>query len=238
VDNVKGLGLTASLSYSQEGLGILIEGKDYRGLAGQINAPPPCNPDGESINEGADEQGFNVKLNASPWDWLWLDAAYSGAWDSTRESRLDRIGIETRLDIKGHTLIPYFKLIDREIPGGINPQNDLLEAGISYETLVGEVSLHFKPYYRRVSEALDSWHEPHVLLEAGWRSWMISAGGAVVMKGDSLDVWPWGALRFNAYPWDITLSYGRFKGEYICKNGVCAYELPFEGLKADLTVYF
>ncbi|MBN2380024.1 hypothetical protein JXM67_09515 [candidate division WOR-3 bacterium] len=238
VDNIKGLGVTASASYAQRGLGILVEAKDYRGLAGEINAPIPCNPDGESVNEGADEQGYNVNLNLAPWDWLWLDASYSSAWDSARESRLDRIGAETRIDVAGHTFIPYFIFIDREIPGGINPQNDLLEAGLSYETLIGSVSLHLKPYYRYITEAAESWHEPHLLAELGFGSWMLSGGGVAEVREDSTELWPWGSIRYNAYPWEITLSYGRFKGEYICKNGVCAYELPFNGLKADLTLYF
>ena len=239
-DNINGLGFFASLSYSQRGLGILLEGKDYKGLAGGINAPPPCNPDAESINEGADEQGYNVSLNLAPWDWFWLDASYSSAWDSTWESTLDRIGGEPHIDLAGHTFIPFFTLIDREIPGAINPENDRLEAGLSYETLIGEVFLHLKGSYRSVTEAVETWDEIRPLLEVGWREFLVSAGGVAELHdgADSLELWPWGAIRYGAYPWEITLSYGRFKGSYICKNGICAYELPFEGLKADLTLYF
>ncbi|MBD3286889.1 hypothetical protein GF359_09645 [candidate division WOR-3 bacterium] len=238
VDNVKGLGLTGSLSYAQQGFGILLEVKDYKGLAGDINAPIPCNPDGESINEGADEQGFNVSLNLAPADWLWFEGSFSQAWDSTGDNSLRRIGAETRLDISTHTFTPFFTLIDREIPGGINPQNDMMEAGISYEILVGQVSLHLKPYYRRITEAAETWDEPHLLAEAGWESFLFSLGGVAEMRTDSIKLWPWGSLSYDAYPWEITFSYGRFKGEYICKSGVCAYELPFDGLKADLKLYF
>jgi len=238
VDNIKGFGLTASLSYAQQGFGILLEAKDYKGLAGEINAPIPCNPDGESINEGADERGFNVSLNLAPWDWLWIEGAYSQAWDSTKESRLQRIGVETRVDVAGQTVIPYFTLIDREIPGSINPENDMMEAGLSFETLIGSVSLHLKPYYRMVTEATDSWNEPHLLAELGWSDFLFAAGGVAELRAEEMELWPWGSVRYNAYPWEITLSYGRFKGEYICKNGVCAFELPFDGFKADLKLYF
>ncbi|MBA7597988.1 hypothetical protein ES703_04997 [subsurface metagenome] len=236
-NNIKGLGLTASLSYSQKGIGILLEAKDYRGLAGGINAPPPCNPDAESINQGADEQGYHLALNLAPWDWLWVDASYSSAWDSTRESTLDRIGVEPRIDLAGHTFIPFFTLIEREIPGALNTENDRLEAGLSYETLIRDFSLHLKGSYRHVKEVTEAWDEPRVLVELGWRSFAVSGGGVAEIKGEP-ELWPWGAIRYNAYPFDLTLSYGRFKGEYICKNGVCAYELPFEGIKADVTLYF
>ncbi len=240
VDNIAGLGLTASLSYSQQGIGILFEVKDYNGLAGGINAPAPCNPDGESINEGADERGYNVAVNLAPWNWLWIDASYSSAWDSTKESTLDRLGVEPRIDVAGHTFIPFFTWIDREIPGASNPQNDMMEAGLSYETLIGQVSLHTKGAYRNVTEAAESWNELRPLLEVGWKEFLVSAGGVAKLHdgADSLELWPWGAVRYNAYPWEIMFSYGLFKGEYICKNGVCAYELPFEGFKADLTLYF
>ena len=236
-DNINGLGLTASLSYSQQGIGILLEAKDYRGLAGGINAPPPCNPDAESVNQGADEQGYHLALNLAPWDWLWIDASYSSAWDSTRESTLDRIGVEPRIDLAGHTFIPFFIMIDREIPGAVNPQNDLMEAGLSYETLIGEVFLHLKGSYRSIAEGTESWAEPRALAELGWGPLLLSGGGVAELREET-ELWPWGALRYNAYPFDLTISYGRFKGSYICKNGVCSYELPFEGIKADVTLYF
>lgn len=241
VDSVNGLGFFATLSYAQEGIGVLLEGKSYKGLAGGINAPPPANPDGESINEGADEQGFRANLNLAPWPWLFVDAGYALAWDSSRTSKVSRTGLDTRLDIAGHTFNPFFTLIDRELPGGggssTSPQNDQLEAGLGYETLIWEISAHFKGSWRIVTEAAEKWNEPHLLLELGWGPWMLAGGGVVVLS-DSTEVWPWGSIRYNAYPFDLTLSYGRFKGEYICKNGICSYELPFNGLKADVTLYF
>ncbi len=239
IDNIKGFGIFTSLSYAQKGFGILVEGKSYRGLQGGINAPPPANPDGESLNEGADEQGFQVQANFVPWNWLSGTAGYALAWDSdsAERSSLSRTGIETRLELGGHTFTPFFTWIDRQIPGGINPENDRLEAGLSYQTLIGNVSLNFKGSYRNVAEVTERWHEPHALLEVGWRSWLLSAGGVAAIA-DSVELWPWGSVRFTSYPFDLTLSYGRFKGEYICKNGVCSYELPFDGLKADLTLYF
>ncbi len=236
-DNINGFGLFGTLSYSQEGIGVLLEGKSYKGLAGGINAPPPANPDGESINEGADEQGFRVNLNLAPWTWLHVDAGYALAWDSSKASTLQRTGVESRIDLGGHTFTPFFNLTDRDLPGSLNPQNDLLEAGLGYETLIWQVSTHFKGSWREVTEGSDKWGEPHLLLELGWGPWML-AGGGVAVLADSTTLWPWGSIRYNAYPIDLTLSYGRFKGEYICKNGICSYELPFEGLKADLTLYF
>lgn len=239
VDNVKGLGFYGSLSYSQPGVGLLLEAKDYRGLDAGINAPPPANPDGESINQGADEQGLEAVFNASPWDGMWLEATYSSAWDSDTADRsiLNRYGLETRLDLGKHTLVPFFTWIDREIPGALNPENDRIEGGLEFETLVGQVFLHLEGFYRRVTEAALEWDEPHLLAEVGFGSWMLSGGGAAELR-EEVELWPWGSVRYNAYPFDVTLSYGKFKGEYICKNGVCAYELPFRGLKADLTLYF
>jgi hypothetical protein len=238
-DNVKGLGLHGSFSYAQKGLGVLLEAKDYQGLDGGINAPPPANPDGESINEGRDEQGFQVAFDLMPVRWLNINTGYALAWDSDTAQRsiLARTGIEARLDMKDHTFTPFLIWIDREIPGSINPENDRLEPGGSYETLIGKVSLHLKGSWRFVAEGTRRWDEPHALLEVGRGPWILSAGGAVVI-GEETELWPWGAVRYNTHPFDLTLSYGRFKGEYICKHGVCAYELPFEGLKADLTLYF
>ncbi|MEA3310852.1 MAG: DUF6029 family protein [candidate division WOR-3 bacterium] len=236
-DNVNGLGLTSSISYSQKGIGILLEAKDYRGLAGVINAPPPANPDAESVNQGADEQGFHLAMNLAPWDWLWIDASYSSAWDSTKEMTLDRIGVEPRIDLAGHTFIPFFIMIDREIPGAVNPENDRMEAGLSYETLIGEVFLHLKGSYRGIAEGTEAWAEPRALAELGWGPLLLSGGGVAELR-EEMELWPWGSIRYNAYPFDLTLAYGRFKGSYICKNGVCSYELPFEGIKADVTLYF
>lgn len=244
-DTLPRYGFTGSLSYSQTGIGVLLEGKMYNGLAGGINAPAACNPDGESINEGADELGFNLGLNLSPWDWLWFEGSYAFATDSNTgdPSSVERLGTEVRVDVAGQTFMPFFVMIDRELPGGTatsTPQNDMVETGISYETLIGPVSLHLKPYYRHMVEGGEAWHEPRGLIELGWRELLLSGGGVWELHDDAGNnkLWPWGSVRYNAYPFDLTLAYGLFKGEYICKNGVCFYELPFEGLKADLTIYF
>ncbi|GEM_PF-1618600 len=247
VENIKGFGLTASVSYAQPGFGLLLQGKSYKGLAGAINAPATCNLDGESINEGNDEQGFLIKTNLSPFDWIFADLSYSRAWnsDTAQPSIVGRTGTDIILNAGNHTFNPFFIWVDRELPAASGedtqaPQNDMIEAGVSYDILIGEVSLHLKPYYRHMTEAAESWDEPRFLAEIGYDKFMLSTGGVAELHQNSTDVklWPWGSIKFNSYPWDITLSYGKFKGEYICKNGVCAYELPFEGLKADLTLYF
>lgn len=254
----KGLGYYLSGTAAVSGYSLLAEYMDYDTLgypaAGyHYNDPPTPIKSGVAIDRGVDEKGFGVTATATPTNPLYLEADYgrlyrhkdnlTGVVEWEGKSRFSP-GTDLTFEAKFNHMVQ--QNIELHVAGrGTNKPT--LQANY----LLGQSTIALEAEYDFVTEDTGrmvvpwKYHEPAVSLSYGYGAALLFTVGwqGVDMKLDRRyngeQSWPmfetvWSITERNV----LRVRIGAERGGYTCSGGVCRFESPFKGVKAQLISRF
>jgi hypothetical protein len=254
----KGLGYYLNGSLAFPGYSLLAEYMDYDKLgyptsAYHYNDPPTPIKSGVAIDRGIDERGFGVTATASPLDPLYLEANYgrlyrhedstTGVYEWEGKARYS-LGSDWTFEAK------FNRMLQQNIELHVASRSTA-KPTVHVNYLLGQHTFALEAEYDFVVEdtgnMVDPWryHEAAVTFSYGYGEALLFTVGwqGVDLKLDrrynGQQSWP----VFEAV-WSITernilrVRVGAERGGYTCSGGVCRFESPFNGVKAQLLTRF
>ncbi|MFO7649982.1 MAG: DUF6029 family protein [bacterium] len=253
-----GLGYYVSGTLSFPGYSLLGEYMDYDKLgyptsAYHYNDPPTPIKSGVAIDRGVDERGWGVTATASPLDPLYLEANYgwlyrhedstTGVYEWEGKGRYS-LGENWTFEAKLNHMVQQNIELHVARRGTTKPT-------ILVNHLAGEHTFTLEADYNWVVEdtgnMLEPWryHETALVLSYGYGDALLFTVGwqAVDLKLDrrynGQQSWPvfetvWTITERNI----LRVRVGAERGGYTCSGGVCRFESPFTGVKAQLISRF
>ncbi|MBM3322101.1 hypothetical protein FJY69_01270 [candidate division WOR-3 bacterium] len=260
----KGLGYYLSATAAIPGYSLLGEYMDYDNLsypaAGyHYNDPPTPIKSGVAIDRGVDELGFGVSGTATPIDPLYLEANYGqlyphkdtiarrdtlvGVMEWEGKARYS-VGTDWTFEAKFNHMVQ--QNIELHVAERVT---DKPTVHVNY--LLGEHTFAFEAEYNMVEEDTGhmevpwKYNETALVLSYGWGDALLFTAGwqGVDLKLDrrynGQQSWPMFETVWNLNERNILrVRLGAERGGYTCSGGVCRFESPFRGIKAQLISRF
>jgi len=254
----KGLGYYLSATAAVSGYSLLGEYMDYDKLgypaaAYHFNDPPTPIKSGVAIDRGVDEKGFGVTATATPLSPLYLEANYgrlyrhkdslTGVVEWEGKSRYS-LGSDWTFEAKFNHMVQ--ENIELHVAGR---KTDKPTITVNY--LLGQSTFQLEGEYNFVVEDTGhlavpwKYHETALSLSYGIGEALLFTVGwqGVDMKLErrynGQQSWPmfetvWSITERNV----LRVRIGAERGGYTCSGGVCRFEAPFKGVKAQLISRF
>jgi hypothetical protein len=253
----KGFGYYTSATAAFPGFSVLGQYMDYDSIGFppgiyHYNDPPTPIKSGVALDRGVNEQGFGAAVTATPWGPLYIEGDFGRLYrhDDTSAGVLEWEGKARYNPVAEWTFEIYFNhMLQHNVEAG------------TYERVVDKPVVHVNHVLGQHSFALegevglvneqstdgDSWdyletalavsygYGEALLFTAGWQ--YVSVELEKRYNGETS--WP----MFEAV-WSIThrnmlrVRVGAERGGYTCSGGVCRFEAPFKGIKAQLISRF
>ncbi len=254
----KGLGYYLSATASFPGYSLLGEYMDYDNLshpaAGyHYNDPPTPIKSGVAIDRGVDELGFGVTGTATPLDPLYLEANYgklyrhkdslTGVVEWEGKTRYS-LGTEWTFEAKFNHMVQ--QNIELHVANRTTDKPTVL---INY--LLGQHTFALEAEYNSVTEDTGhmetpwQYHETALALSYGLgEALLLTAGWQGVdlkleRRYNGQQSWPMFETVWNINERNVLrVRLGAERGGYTCSGGVCRFESPFRGVKAQLISRF
>ncbi|NLO44457.1 MAG: TonB-dependent receptor [Candidatus Cloacimonetes bacterium] len=224
--------------------------KDYRDFNYRLNDIPLANYHGETLSDssesGQDEQGWQARADYSLFDRLYLSADYAEAWNTGREKEMNDLYVAAEYVADSASFTLSWSHIEK-LHKGHNWQKEFyptLETDFSSWSFPLFLKAEFKTVESKQGNADVKRHfEPSLQAEFSLFDLGISMG--VVSHWQEVS-----KLMESRYSPNIELKYplfshtdlllfgGKEAGGKVCRNGVCRYVAPFEGIRAEVQTRF
>lgn len=223
--------------------------KKYEDFSYRLQDIPLANHHGETLSDalssGLDEEGWQARASLNPGSALSLSADYAEAWSSDKKRKMNDLYLEAAISTGGEWLLSYSHI----------------------EKLDDTMQQWQKEFYPAISAGITAWGNPLKLLaefktvekqsfsnEYSHYEPKLQADFSVQKLGLSLGLsshWDdFSSISQSRYMPNIEAKYplfshseilifaGKEAGGKVCRNGVCRFVAPFEGVKAEFTTRF
>ncbi len=245
-----GQALFATGSYSLGNLTLGGAYKLYDAFQYRLQDLPLANHHGETLSDsqasGEDEEGYQGFVNLGVTDCLSLSADYAEAWNSDKKLKMN----------DGYAALDWEKgkLRFGLSYGHVEKLNDNLSAwqqdlipgfNLGFEVL--KTPVQFQAEYKLVSKQkheVETEHaEPKVQADLSLGNLAVSLAAQSQWEEISelmdSNYWPAIELKYPIFSQtDLIVFGGKEAGGKVCRNGVCRYVAPFQGLKVELNTRF
>ncbi len=195
---------------------------------------------------GEDEEGLQGLLALGLTDALSFNANYGEAWDSSFQKRMSDLYTSLEWLWKDKVIVAEYGQIEKLDKSNDTWQQEIIPS-LSLSQPLGEWSLTGKAqckYIEKVFRDDSDWHyEPLLQLDLGKGKLSASASAESrwqtagdITKGN---YWANCEIKYALFSHtDITLFAGRESGGKVCRNGICRFVAPFEGLRLEAVTRF
>jgi hypothetical protein len=204
----------------------------------------------ETLNDnkptGEDEEGLQGIMTVTPNEQVTYIVDYAEAWNSAFTKRMNDLYSSVEWQINAGTLLMEYGHTEKMDTETEHWQKDLKPA-VSYSFPIGAYSLTTKAEYEyivKINHDVKAWHyEPMLQMDLGLGKLSVSVAAESQWK-DVNDItkgryWANTELRYAAFEHtDLTLFVGRQAGGKVCRNGICRYVAPFQGIRLEATTRF
>jgi hypothetical protein len=224
--------------------------KNYEGFDYRLNDIPLANYHGETLSDalgsGQDEEGWQARASYHLAESIYLIADYAEAWDSSKDKQMNDLFFSAEYSGESNTYLASWSHIEKVDDAARTWQKEYypaLGADIRNIGMPLYLQAEFKTVEKQHGATTSSHYEP--LLQADFR---------IRKLGVSLGLQSWWAdfdtilqSKYNPnielkYPVfehsDLILFAGKEQGGKVCRNGMCRFVAPFEGLRAEFTTRF
>lgn len=224
--------------------------KNYDGFDYRLNDIPLANYHGETLSDalgsGQDEEGWQARASYHLGDSIYLRADYAEAWDSSKAKQMNDLYLSLEYSGAANTYLASWNHIEKVDDTAQTWQKEYypaLGADIRKLPLPLYLQAEFKTVEKQNGAVSSSHYEP--LLQADFRLRKLSV---------SLGVQSWWAdfdtISSSKYNPNIELKYpvfehsdlilfaGKEQGGKVCRNGMCRFVAPFEGVRAEFITRF
>jgi len=200
----------------------------------------------DNLPTGTDEEGIQGNVSLSPVEGLDYNANYAEAWNSAFTKRMNDMYNSLEWQLGKSTLLLEYGHTEKLDKVTDHWQKDLKPA-VSYSLPLGTYSLTTKAeyeYIEKVNQDDKAWHyEPMLQIDLGMGKLSVSVASESQWKY-SEDVmgsryWANCEIKYAAFEHtDITVFAGKEAGGKVCRNGICRYVAPFQGVKLEAITRF
>ncbi len=221
--------------------------KKYRKMNHFLNDLPTLNASDEPLSEkfepGYDEEGIMgaLKYSVSYHTELYLN--YSEAWSSDFKVRQSDLLITAKKEFDDLIITAEYgqiELLDKDW----NLWEKSMTPAISFDFPLSVIATHLRTQYqKREKSYADILHNPLLQSDFSYGGYGISILSETEFKSfsemDKSKYWLGIEVKADIFSHsNFKLFVGSEKGGKICRNGVCYYTAPFDGIRAELTTRF
>jgi len=208
----------------------------------------------DNESTGDDEEGLQGSLTVKPSESVSLTGNYAEAWNHDFSKRMNDLysAVELTSGEQSYTLeYSHVEKLDTSTPALSFIPNDHwqkeMKPGFIFVATLWDYSFEAKTECALTKktnhDVTFSYAEPYLQLDLGLGK--LSLSGAVKTHWVELSeitdspYWVNGELKCTVLKQtDLTLFAGRQSGGKVCRNGVCRYVSPFQGVKVEATTRF
>lgn len=221
--------------------------KRYDDFSFRLQDLPLANYHGETLSDvlasGLDEEGWQIRSGYKLMDDIYLNADYAEAWDDSRDRKMNDLHLA--MDVYQDTNLYQLSWshIEKVDDLAHTWQKEFYPTLVAHFTVNGrplQLTGEFKTVEKQQGQNTNSHYEP-----------MLQADFSIKKLALSLTVSSWWENSSNVeympnieakYPLfehtNLTLFAGKESGGKVCRNGICRYVAPFEGLRVELNTRF
>jgi len=224
--------------------------KRYEDFSYRLQDLPLANYHLETISDalasGIDEEGWQGRISYAATQDIYLTLDYAEAWDSSKDKRMNDLYLELDLHRGGKRYQlswSHIEKVDDAARIWYKEYYPTLTAQINALGRPLQLTGEFKTVEKQQNQIESSHYEP--MFQAGFavRKFSIALG----LQSSWAD---FSAIMDSRYMPNIEVKYpifshsdlsvfaGKEAGGKVCRNGVCRYVAPFEGIKAELSTRF
>jgi hypothetical protein len=200
----------------------------------------------DNLTTGFDEEGLQGILTMMISDDLVYNVNYAEAWNSSFNKRMNDLYTSFEWHLGKRMLFLEYGHIEKIDKTTDYWQKDIIPA-LTYSTPLMGKSLTAKAEYQyieKVSHDQTKWHyEPMLQIDLGMGKLSLSSAVESHWQ-DTEDVskgryWVNAEAKYALFDHtDVTLFAGKEAGGKVCRNGVCRYVAPFQGIKLEAVTRF
>lgn len=224
--------------------------KNYEDFGYRLQDIPLANYHGETLSDalasGLDEEGWQARLLYSYNESFSFTADYAEAWDEAKDKQMNDLylAVDLNLGLDLYQLsYSHIEKIDEATNIWQKEYYPAISAGFSLKGIPVQLTAEFKEVQKQKDETESSHYEP--LIQGDFTLGKLSLSLGVQSHWEDFS-----ALAESRYMPNIELKYpifshsdllvfaGKEAGGKVCRNGVCRYLAPFEGVRAELSTRF
>ena len=242
--------LYANLEYLWGNLLLGAAYKNYEGFDYRLNDIPLANYHSETLSDalasGQDEEGWQARASYVLGENIYLMADYAEAWDSSKDKQMNDLYLALEFSQNEDLYLVSYNHVEKLDDALATWQKEYypaLSANINPFGFPLHLAAEFKTVDKESDTTESSHYEPLVQADFKFKDLSVSLG---------LQSWwaDFSSLTQSRYMPGIELKYpildhselilfaGKEQGGKVCRNGVCRYVAPFEGLRAELSTRF
>lgn len=224
--------------------------KQYDKFQYRLNDLPTVNYHNETLSDasatGEDEIGWQVFGTINFTDGLNFTADYAEAFNSDKIKKMNDAFFALEYSGNSFSLLTSYSHIEKVDESSNSWQQDLipaLQTNFTWLKIPVQIQAEYKKVSKQRQEVESEHYEPKLQTDFTWAKLSLSlcaqSNWEEISEIFDSRYWASAQIKFPLFEHsDIILFGGKEAGGKVCRNGVCRYVAPFEGLRVELNTHF
>ena len=224
--------------------------KQYDKFQYRLNDLPTANYHNETLSDasatGEDEIGWQVFGTVSFTDGLNFTADYAEAFNSDKNKKMNDAFFALEYSGNSFSLLTSYSHIEKVDESSNSWQQDLipaLQTNFTWLKIPVQIQAEYKKVSKQRQEAESEHYEPKLQTDFTFKKLSLSlcaqSNWEEISEIFDSRYWASAQIKFPLFEHsDIILFGGKEAGGKVCRNGICRYVAPFEGLRVELNTRF
>ena len=224
--------------------------KQYDKFQYRLNDLPTANYHNETLSDasatGEDEIGWQVFGTVAFTDGLNFTADYAEAFNSDKNKKMNDAFFALEYSGNSFSLLTSYSHIEKVDESSNSWQQDLipaLQTNFTWLKIPVQIQAEYKKVSKQRQEAESEHYEPKLQTDFTFKKLSLSlcaqSNWEEISEIFDSRYWASAQIKFPLFEHsDIILFGGKEAGGKVCRNGVCRYVAPFEGLRVELNTRF
>ena len=224
--------------------------KQYDKFQYRLNDLPTANYHNETLSDasatGEDEIGWQVFGTVSFTDGLDFTADYAEAFNSDKIKKMNDAFFALEYSGNSFSLLTSYSHIEKVDESSNSWQQDLipaLQTNFTWLKIPVQIQAEYKKVSKQRQEAESEHYEPKLQTDFTFKKLSLSlcaqSNWEEISEIFDSPYWASAQIKLPLFEHsDIILFGGKEAGGKVCRNGVCRYVAPFEGLRVELNTRF
>jgi len=224
--------------------------KQYDKFQYRLNDLPTANYHNETLSDasatGEDEIGWQVFGTVSFTDGLDFTADYAEAFNSDKIKKMNDAFFALEYSGNSFSLLTSYSHIEKVDESSNSWQQDLipaLQTNFTWLKIPVQIQAEYKKVSKQRQEVESEHFEPKLQTDFTFKKLSLSlcaqSNWEEISEIFDSRYWASAQIKFPLFEHsDIILFGGKEAGGKVCRNGICRYVAPFEGLRVELNTRF
>lgn len=200
----------------------------------------------DALASGFDEEGWQARSTLYLGETISISGDYAEAWNSSKEKRMNDLYALLDYSNDGKILQVSFSHVEK-VDDALSTWQKEQTPALGFGTKIFGKALHGTAEFKLVEKQLfadsSSHYEPKIQADLSLGKLSVSIGSQSNWEDFSSIMesryWLNTEIKYPLFPQsEIIVFAGKEAGGKVCRNGVCRYVAPFEGLKVELNTRF